>query len=99
MTLTLCFGKTRCAICTRSAHYARLGGEMAEWFKAHAWKACVAKHYRGFKSHSLRQLSFVSLAEDPVIQKPPGSFTNRIKAVSPKCIWGVCLMVSKQRQP
>ena len=32
-----------------------LGGEMAEWFKAHAWKACVAKHYRGFESLSLRQ--------------------------------------------
>ena len=30
---------------------------MAEWFKAHAWKACVAKHYRGFKSHSLRHSS------------------------------------------
>ena len=28
---------------------------MAEWFKAHAWKACVAKTYRGFESLSLRQ--------------------------------------------
>ena len=27
---------------------------MAEWFKAHAWKACVANHYRGFESLSLR---------------------------------------------
>ena len=35
----------------------RLGGEMAEWFKAHAWKACVAKTHRGFESLSLRQLS------------------------------------------
>lgn len=23
------------------------GGEVAEWFKAHAWKACVANPYRG----------------------------------------------------
>ena len=32
-------------------------GEMAEWFKAHAWKACVANPHRGFKSHSLRHLA------------------------------------------
>jgi hypothetical protein len=30
------------------------GGEMAEWFKAHAWKACVLKRYREFESPSLR---------------------------------------------
>lgn len=30
-------------------------GEMAEWFKVHAWKACVrVKPYRGFESLSLR---------------------------------------------
>ncbi len=29
---------------------------MAEWFKAHAWKVCVPKRYRGFESHSLRQI-------------------------------------------
>ena len=34
------------------------GGEVAEWFKAHAWKACVANPYRGFKSLPLRQISF-----------------------------------------
>src|ERR1043166_4317853 len=34
----------------------KTGGEMAEWFKAHAWKACVAKHYRGFESLSLPHL-------------------------------------------
>ena len=28
---------------------------MAEWFKAHAWKACVANPYRGFESLPLRQ--------------------------------------------
>ena len=32
-----------------------IGGEMAEWFKAHAWKACVANPHRGFESLSLRQ--------------------------------------------
>ncbi len=35
----------------------RLGGEMAEWFKARAWKARVPKKYRGFESPSLRQIS------------------------------------------
>ena len=34
-------------------------GEMAEWFKAHAWKACVPKKYRGFESPSLRQRLFL----------------------------------------
>ena len=30
-------------------------GEMAEWFKAHAWKACIRGiPYRGFESLSLR---------------------------------------------
>ena len=34
----------------------RPSGEMDEWFKSHAWKACVRrKTYRGFESHSLRQ--------------------------------------------
>lgn len=29
---------------------------MAEWLKAHAWKACIRKMYHGFESHSLRFL-------------------------------------------
>ena len=29
-------------------------GEMSEWSKVHAWKACVPKRYRGFESLSLR---------------------------------------------
>ena len=29
---------------------------MSEWLKEHAWKACVGKLYRGFESHSLRQI-------------------------------------------
>ena len=33
------------------------GGEMAEWFNAHAWKACIPKRYRGFESPSLRHIS------------------------------------------
>jgi hypothetical protein len=33
-------------------------GEMAEWFKVHAWKACVRlQPYRGFESLSLRQVN------------------------------------------
>lgn len=31
---------------------------MSEWFKEHAWKACIrVKPYRGFESRSLRHLS------------------------------------------
>ncbi len=40
------------------------GGEVAEWFKAHAWKACVANPYRGFKSLPLRQISFLEVFND-----------------------------------
>src|ERR1017187_6261431 len=35
-------------------------GEMAEWFNAHAWKACIPKRYRGFESPSLRQFDIFS---------------------------------------
>jgi hypothetical protein len=31
-------------------------GEVSEWLKEHAWKACVPKRYRGFESPPLRQL-------------------------------------------
>ena len=31
-------------------------GEVSEWFKEHAWKACIGGNlYRGFESRSLRQ--------------------------------------------
>ena len=34
---------------------ASIAGEMAEWSKAHAWKACIrGNSYRGFESLSLR---------------------------------------------
>jgi hypothetical protein len=37
-----------------------LRGEVAEWLKAHAWKACVRlKPYRGFESRSLRHRSLM----------------------------------------
>ncbi len=29
-------------------------GEVAEWLKAHAWKACICNTYQGFESLSLR---------------------------------------------
>ena len=50
---------------------------MAEWFKAHAWKACVAKHYREFKSHSLRHFDFIQsqqVSQSPfqTAEKSPG---------------------------
>ena len=32
-------------------------GEVSEWLKEHAWKACVRrKVYRGFESRPLRQM-------------------------------------------
>ena len=34
-----------------------MAGEMAEWFNAHAWKACIPKRYRGFESLSLRHFN------------------------------------------
>ena len=33
-----------------------LNGEVAEWFKAHAWKACAPNRYRGFESLPLRHV-------------------------------------------
>jgi hypothetical protein len=35
-------------------NFKNITGEMSEWLKEHAWKACVLKRYRGFESHSLR---------------------------------------------
>ena len=37
-------------------------GEVSEWLKEHAWKACVPKRYRGFESLPLRQIADVSKA-------------------------------------
>ena len=39
-------------------------GEVAEWLKAHAWKACVRK-YREFESHLLRQILSSTLIAGP----------------------------------
>ena len=43
---------------------------MSEWFKEHAWKACIRrKPYRGFESRSLRQVVVPGLpgpSETPV---------------------------------
>lgn len=37
-------------------------GEVAEWLKAHAWKACVRREsYREFESHPLRQIEIILL--------------------------------------
>ena len=48
---------------------------MAEWFKAHAWKACVANPHRGFKSHSLRQS--LGSSGDIAVQRASTSRRNR----------------------
>ena len=46
-------------------HYSLHGG-MAERLKAHAWKACIRyTPYRGFESHSLRQVAFRAVSENP----------------------------------
>ena len=37
-----------------SSDLMRVIGEVAEWLKAHAWKACICEAYRGFESLSLR---------------------------------------------
>ncbi len=40
-------------------------GEMAEWFKVHAWKACVRlQPYRGFESLSLRHLVYAHIRSE-----------------------------------
>ena len=36
-------GLSGCVLAAFVALCSSLGGEMAEWFKAHAWKACVVK--------------------------------------------------------
>ena len=48
-------------------------GEVAEWLKAHAWKACVRlKPYRGFESRSLRhQSAMLSMASSCSSSTPP----------------------------
>ena len=36
-------------------------GEVTEWFKVHAWKACVRlSPYRGFESRLLRHLILIA---------------------------------------
>ena len=35
-------------------HTENVLGKMSEWFKVHAWKACVPKRHRGFESPSFR---------------------------------------------
>ena len=50
-----------------SAIYLSLG-EMSEWSKVHAWKACVPKRYRGFESLSLR---FLPRSQESCERPPP----------------------------
>src|SRR5947199_343471 len=57
-------------------------GEMAEWFKAHAWKACVGKIYRGFESLSLRHLPAFAFDPDPALLPP---FRTAARGCLPDC--------------
>ena len=50
---------------------------MAEWFKAHAWKACVCKKYRGFESLSLRHFHTQGLTNrNPKVSNYPLLFED-----------------------
>ena len=73
--VTSCPPKIRVAGPTRARHIAPdFGGEMAEWFKAHAWKACVgnttvssnltlsASLFLGVNFPTVSRLSFVGCA-------------------------------------
>src|SRR5437660_3752038 len=47
-------------------------GEVSEWLKEHAWKACVPKRYRGFESLPLRQSPrFVSYPAQGLVRVDP----------------------------
>src|SRR5262249_2943737 len=45
-------------------------GEVSEWLKEHAWKACVRKTYRGFESPPLRQGNVIKVGSGGL---PPAS--------------------------
>ena len=47
----------------------QLLGKMSEWFKVHAWKACVLKRHRGFESPSFR---CSRCHASKCLQTPPG---------------------------
>ncbi len=55
-------------------------GEVSEWLKEHAWKACVPKRYRGFESPPLRQEESGDLRSgDRVIWRPrTNELMNRV---------------------
>ncbi len=47
-------------------------GEVSEWLKEHAWKACVRrKVYRGFESRPLRQLENVFVGSPSARARQP----------------------------
>src|SRR5262245_9202395 len=60
---------------------------MAEWFKAHAWKACVANPHRGFESLSLRQRC----------HRLEGRFVWRL-VFHPLGVWSSALNTKRQTQ-
>ena len=61
---------------------------MAEWFKAHAWKACVANPYRGFESLPLRQFFLPPLQGAPRRVFPQSQGVALGYSIPPR--WGHC---------
>jgi hypothetical protein len=59
--------------------FAILGGpgEVSEWLKEHAWKACVPKRYRGFESPPLRHDSDLPKALKTELWPTVGVSTGR----------------------
>ena len=54
--------------------YTLCNGEVAEWLKAHAWKACVLrKRYREFESHPLRHFVYYNELMQPQSPQEPAS--------------------------
>ncbi len=50
----------------------RIVGEVSEWLKEHAWKACVGSPYRGFESRPLRSAVWQELDQKGVAANKMG---------------------------
>ena len=56
----------------------QIAGEVTEWLKVHAWKACVRK-YREFESHPLRHFKEAFALTE--LQKPLIFFDSNIAVI------------------
>ena len=54
-------------------------GRVLEWFKRHAWKACVpCKGYRGFESHPVRSCQLTRSRADELTSPSVGGSTHQL---------------------